>query len=232
MTEASETAILTYLASSPDAVIEDTFPWSEQQHLDHATVVGAIKSLLADNYVQAENLATSFYSLTEEGQSILDHGSQEVIVLRALNEAGKLSLADLEAKVGSKEVTKIGMGNCMKKKWVKKDGADLVPLKTMEEVEDEVQALLKALAAGGFAESALAEKVRLQKRKIDRDDDETRLSLPHLSCIDHHSLPLLPFRLLGCQRSQTSKDHQSCHSKITQGDSWTPVCTGTQEKGC
>jgi phenylalanyl-tRNA synthetase alpha chain len=159
MTEASETAILTFLASSPDAVIEDTFPWSEESKLDHAAVVGAIKSLLTDEYVQATNLSASSYSLTDEGQSILDNGTQEVIVLKALNEAGKLSLPDLQAKVG-KDVAKIGMGNCMKKKWVKKDGADLVPLKKDDEVEDEVQGLLKKLSEGGFAESAISDKVR------------------------------------------------------------------------
>ncbi len=159
MTETSETAILTYLASSPEAVIEDTFPWSEKNKLDHAAVVGAIKSLLAEEYVQAGNLATSFYALTEEGQSILDYGSQEVVVLKALNEAGKLSLPDLQGKVG-KDVAKIGMGNCMKKKWVKKDGADLVPMMKDNEVEDEVQILLKKLAEGGFSEDALADKVR------------------------------------------------------------------------
>mmetsp|Transcript_100214 Transcript_100214/g.289362 ORF Transcript_100214/g.289362 Transcript_100214/m.289362 type:complete len:505 (-) Transcript_100214:343-1857(-) len=167
MTEASESAILTHLASSPDAVIEDTFPWSEEKKLDHAAVVGAIKSLLADEYVQASNLSTSFYALTEEGQSILENGAQEVIVLKALNEAGKLSLPDLQAKVG-KDVAKIGMGNCMKKKWVKKDGADLVPLKKDDEVEDEVQTQLKKLADAGFAESAISDKDAkdLKRRKV------------------------------------------------------------------
>lgn len=158
MTEASETAILTFLASSPDAVIEDTFPWSEESKLDHTAVVGAIKSLLADQYVEAENLSASFYALTDEGQSILDNGTQEIIVLKALNEAGKLSLPDLQVKVG-KDVAKIGMGNCMKKKWVKKDGADLVPMKKDDEVEDEVRVLLKQLADAGFAESGISDKV-------------------------------------------------------------------------
>ena len=160
MTEASETAILKFLSSSPEAVIEDTFPWSEESKLDHAAVVGAIKSLLADEYVLADNLSTSFYVLTEEGKSILSNGSQEILVLKALNEAGKLSLPDLQSKVG-KDVAKIGMGNCMKKKWIKKDGADLVPLKKDDEVEDEVNALLKKLSDAGFAESAISDKVRL-----------------------------------------------------------------------
>jgi phenylalanyl-tRNA synthetase alpha chain len=158
MTEASETAILAYLSSSPEAVIEDTFPWAAENQLEHTAVVGAIKSLLADDYVQATNLSASFYVLTDEGQSILDNGAHEILVLKALNEAGKISLPDLQAKVG-KDVAQIGMGNCMKKKWAKKDGTDLVPLKKDDEVEDEVQLILKNLADAGYAESAISEQV-------------------------------------------------------------------------
>jgi len=165
MTEASETAILAYLSSSPEAVIEDTFPWAAENNLEHTAVVGAIKSLLADEYVQASNLSASFYTLTDEGQSILDNGAQEVLVLKALNEAGRLSLPDLQAKVG-KDVAQIGMGNCMKKKWAKKDGADLVPLKKDEEIQDELQGTLKKLADAGFVESAISEQVRSESSLV------------------------------------------------------------------
>jgi phenylalanyl-tRNA synthetase alpha chain len=158
MTEASEAAILKHLSTSADAAIEDTFPWSEASKLDHAAVVGAIKSLLADKFVEVNDLSTSFYTLTAEGQSILENGAQEVIVLKALNEAGKLSLTDLQTKVG-KNIAKIGMGNCMKKKWLKKDGADLVPLKKNDEVEDEVQKTLQALSNANFSSDGIAEKV-------------------------------------------------------------------------
>ena len=159
MTEASENAILSHLAASPDAVIEDTFPWAASQKLDHSSVVGAIKSLLVDQFVASTDLSTSFYTLTDEGTSILKNGAQEIIVLKALEEAGKLSMPDLQQKVG-KDIAKIGMGNCMKKKWVKKDGGDLVPLKKVEEVQDDVQAALKGLEAGDFAQSALSDQVR------------------------------------------------------------------------
>ena len=60
MAESSETAILTFLSTSPETVIEDTFPWAESSGLDHKAVVGAIKSLLADQYVAVENLEESF----------------------------------------------------------------------------------------------------------------------------------------------------------------------------
>ena len=159
-TEDSEASILTFLSSSPDAVIPDTHPWSASKNLDHAKVVGAIKSLLVDQYVVAEDLKTSFYSLTEEGESIIANGSQEMLVLKALNEAGKLSMPDLQAKVG-KNVAKIGMGNCMKAKWIKKDGGDLIPMKKDDEVEDSVQKLLLELKAADFKPDAISDKVRI-----------------------------------------------------------------------
>jgi hypothetical protein len=47
----------------------------------------------------------------------------------------------------------------MKLKWVKKDGGDLVPLKKLEEVADDVQNALKALADAKFSVDALSDKV-------------------------------------------------------------------------
>lgn len=160
MSEACENTILTHLAASPDAVIEDTFPWSESKNFPHEMVIGAVKSLLADQYVVSSDIVTSFYTMSKEGQGILKNGAQEILVLKALVEKGRLAMPDLQAAVG-KDVAKIGMGNCMKNKWVKKDGADLVPLKTLDEVEDEVQKQLKALVDGNYSEDAIDSKVRI-----------------------------------------------------------------------
>jgi phenylalanyl-tRNA synthetase alpha chain len=159
MAEAAETKILSHLSTSDNAEISDTFPWSEAEKLDHAVVVGTIKSLLVDEYIKVENLSESFYSLTKEGEAILSNGSQEYNVLQALEETGALSLPELEAKVG-KGIAKIGMGNCMKKKWIKKDGGNLVPLKKAGEVADEVQAMLKKLQEADFAKGGISDKVR------------------------------------------------------------------------
>lgn len=157
--EDCENAILARLAESPDAVIEDTYPWAESKNVPHDAVIGAVKSLLADQYVATSDIVTSFYTISKEAQWILENGSQEVLVLKALVEKGKLSMPDLQAGVG-KDVAKIGMGNCMKNKWVKKDGADLVPLKALDEVEDQVQKQLQALVDGNCAEDAIDSKVR------------------------------------------------------------------------
>ena len=67
------------------------------------------------------------------------------------------------------------MGNCMKAKWVKKDGADLVPLKKDDEVEDTVQKVLQALKEADFSPDALSDKVSNRKEK----------NMSFRSCIDH-----------------------------------------------
>lgn len=155
-----ETAILTYLSTAEDACIEDTYPWAVERKLEHLDVIGAVNSLLVDEYLTTSNLATSFYTISDEGKGILENGSQEIMVLKAIIEAGKLSQADLAAAVG-KDVSKIGMGNCMKNKWVKREGGDLVPLVKMEEVQDTVQQQLQKLVDGDYATDAIDDKVRI-----------------------------------------------------------------------
>ncbi|KAL3903496.1 MAG: hypothetical protein SGILL_010422, partial [Bacillariaceae sp.] len=168
-TEQSETAILQFLAASPEAVIEDTYPWSESKNLDHKAVVGAIKSLLADQYVVVEDLKASSYALTKDGESVLADGSPEFLVLKALNEAdgGKLSIPDLQAKVG-KDVAKVGMGPCKASAWCKMEGRDLVPLKKPDEVQDTVKVALQALKDADFKADALsdADAKNFKKRKL------------------------------------------------------------------
>jgi phenylalanyl-tRNA synthetase alpha chain len=185
MTDAAENAVLSYLSTSSDAIIEDTYPWSEELKLDHLSVIGAIKSLLPDDYITSEDLSTQFYSIEKEGESILADGSQEILVLKALNETGRLSVADLQAKVGN-DVAKIGMGNCMKSKWIQKEGTDLVPTKSMDQVQDEVQEALKALKAKDFAIDAVEDKVSLvlglRFTLRCKKGTYANLSCPSLSC--------------------------------------------------
>jgi phenylalanyl-tRNA synthetase alpha chain len=163
MTEVCEEAILKHLSSSE--AIDDTFPWAEQAGLDHLAVVGAVKSLLADDYVAASDLQTTFCTLSKEAETIVANGSQEVLVLKALSEP--LSIPELQEKVG-KDVAKIGMGNCLKNKWVKKDGANLVPLMTADQVEDTVQDALKKIFEANGDVTAVDSKVfdGLKRRKL------------------------------------------------------------------
>ena len=169
MTEACETAILKELSKSEDARIADTFAWAGELSLDHNAVVGAVKSLEAEAYVSGEEVKTSFYTLSKEAGGILKDGSQEIIVLAALMEAGEegMAMPDLQAKVG-KAVCKIGMGNCMKNKWAKKDGGKLIALKAQGEVSDDTQTQLRALQESGGSPGTLDEKAlaALKRRKL------------------------------------------------------------------
>ncbi len=162
MADACENAVLTHLSQSPDAVISDTFPWSEENGFDHGAVVGCIKSLEVDGYVAAESLSTSFYTLSDEAEGILANGiSQEMAVFNAIVAAGSISEADLIAAVG-KDIAKIGMGKCMQNKWIQKDKEtkSLVPAAVAGDVKDEVVEQLQALKEGKFAEDAISSEVR------------------------------------------------------------------------
>jgi phenylalanyl-tRNA synthetase alpha chain len=166
--EECEAAILTYLSNDDNnnenaTVIEDTYPWSMEHNLNHVHVVGAIKSLLADAYVHVEDLSTQFWTLEDEGQSVLQGGSQESRVFQALRDApeGRMTLSELQQHFASEpDVVKIGMGNCMKLKWIRKDPSDGSLRAAVESVEDQVQKQLLELQRKDFQLQALDDKVR------------------------------------------------------------------------
>ena len=168
MSEVAENVILTYLSSSESACIEDTYTWSEtsEPKLDHNDVVGGVKSLLVDAYLISEELTTSFYTLTKEAEETLSKGSQEMRVFLALSsKEGGMTMPELQAAVG-KDVCKVGMGNCMKNKWVKKDGANLVPIKKEGEISDDVKDSLQILKDKDGAVDALDAKVSIPFVKV------------------------------------------------------------------
>lgn len=168
MTESAENTILTYLSTSESTTIEDTFTFASSQGIDHNAVVGGVKSLLVDAYLVANEVTTSFFTLSAEGEEIINNGSQEILVLKAVaGSEGGLPMKDLTGAVG-KNVAKVGQGNCMKNKWIKKDGANLVALKSIDEVTDDVQISLKTLKEKEGAMDSLDSSVikNLKKRKL------------------------------------------------------------------
>jgi phenylalanyl-tRNA synthetase alpha chain len=161
-TEACEDAMLTFLASeSPESAngIADSYVWAVAHAWDPQVVIGAANSLLTEGYIETSPVSTSFYTLSAEATSILKEGSQEFRVLDAVTAAGKLTMEVLHAQLGA-DVSKIGMGNCLKNKWVQKDGADLVPAVSLADVQDSTQMALKTLADGDYSVDAIDEKVR------------------------------------------------------------------------
>ena len=59
--------------------------------------------------------------LENEGQEIAANGSHEARVFEALRQAmNGLTVAELEATVGDKNVAKVGQGKAFKSKWIAK----------------------------------------------------------------------------------------------------------------
>jgi phenylalanyl-tRNA synthetase alpha chain len=152
----TEGAILNALAATSDTIIADSHEWATVQGLDAQTVVGAIKSLSADDYVALTDLQTSSLEFTAEGKQVLAEGSPEFRVWSVLAERGSLSMPDLQAAVG-KDAAKIGMGNAMKSRWIRKEGGNLFP--AAENVTDEVLNQLQAIQQDHFAVDGVDAKV-------------------------------------------------------------------------
>mmetsp|Transcript_8032 Transcript_8032/g.10283 ORF Transcript_8032/g.10283 Transcript_8032/m.10283 type:complete len:507 (-) Transcript_8032:41-1561(-) len=164
----AEEKLLKQLSNDEGAIIQDTFVWSTSVEISHQEVVGAVKSLLVDAYITAKESTTNFFVLSKEGEGIVSSGeSQEISVFKAVLAAGVdgIAMKDLDGKVG-KAVSKIGMGNCMKSKWIGKNGANLIA-KIDSIPEDSVLAALQALK-GDDSGSSLDSKLlqNLKRRKL------------------------------------------------------------------
>jgi hypothetical protein len=71
-------------------------------------IVGAIKSLLNDNYVVDEQIVTSFWTLTPEGEDVVVHGSPEYQIFMGVPPGDGILLTTLQSNLG--EIAKIGLG--------------------------------------------------------------------------------------------------------------------------
>jgi phenylalanyl-tRNA synthetase alpha chain len=160
-----EPLILSTLAKENE--ISDTYTFSQKTGIDHQMLVGVVKSLLVDRYVVDEPLSTTYWTLTEEGKEVLLRGSAEVQVYNAVPPEGSegLTLAELNERVGSSEVVKIGLGVCMKNKWLKKAGDKIV--RAASSIKDETSSLLTMINEGLGQESIPEEELKnLKKRKL------------------------------------------------------------------
>jgi phenylalanyl-tRNA synthetase alpha chain len=160
--EDCEAAILTHLSESETALIDDTYPWSKSLRLDHDKVVGAIKSLLVDAYIEVEDVTSQFWLLESEGSQVVKDGSPEARVFHLVHSkpSQSASLSEIQAELGQ-DVAKIGMGNCMKLKWIQKSKENPQLLVTcVDSIQDQVQQQLADLQTKGFALQALDDKVR------------------------------------------------------------------------
>jgi phenylalanyl-tRNA synthetase alpha chain len=117
--ETQEETLLRQLSSGP---IGDTWEYAARLGLDHQAVVGTLKSLEAEKYVSCSPIVTEFWQLTEEAESYMVKGSPEAQVFAAVPAEGGVDEAGLKAALGD-ELVKIGMGKCIKNKWLARDKA-------------------------------------------------------------------------------------------------------------
>lgn len=145
-----------------DGKIDDTYVLAKDLSVDHQVLVGVVKSLLVDRYVIEEPLSTSFWTLTADGKNAASNGSPEFRVINSVFSAGEegITIDELNSQLG--EDGKIGMGICMKNKWVRKSGDRLIAAAVS--VVDETASALRSIDAG---ESIPEDTVQaLRKRKL------------------------------------------------------------------
>jgi len=161
--DALESAVLSAVAG--DARIDDTFPWAAARGAEHGAVLGVVNSLTADGYVVTEALAAEFWELTAEAAGYVLAGSPEAQVFAAVPPgAGGATEAELRAALGDALVA-IGLGKCMKNKWVARDKASGRYARAVEAVgADELADQLRAVAAGSVGDAALLKD--LKKRQL------------------------------------------------------------------
>lgn len=134
----AEQLVLSALDST--GIIADTWDFSSANGLDHQVLIGIIKSLHGDGYVLDEPLTASFWTLTEEGEETRCKGSPEFQVFNAVPASPEgIEMLSLQTALG--DVVKIGLGPCMKNKWLAKQGDKVVRCAT-NEVQDETAQLL------------------------------------------------------------------------------------------
>jgi phenylalanyl-tRNA synthetase alpha chain len=157
-----EATVLTKIGTSEG--IADSLEYALALGVDHQAVVGACKSLLTDLYaVTTSERTDTVWTLTDEGKNVAADGSAEYQVYCSVPAGAEgVSMADLQQAVG--EAVKLGLGPCLKNKWLKKAGDMIVKLAA--DAQDETAAML-VLVGNGTPDSVNAKDLQaLKKRKL------------------------------------------------------------------
>ncbi|CCD67614.1 phenylalanine--tRNA ligase [Caenorhabditis elegans] len=132
---------------------------AQQWNLDHQKVIGAIKSLLANEGVlTTKDVTEKRLELTNEGVQFANEGSPEYLVFEFVGTDGAA-----QADIQKKPFGKIGMAKAMQFKWVSVDKGRVVRQAT--EVTDSTRKQLESLRIGS-SDVSENEKKELKKRKL------------------------------------------------------------------
>ena len=99
--------------------IADSLAYAAERGIDHAALVGAIRSLASSEMVVVREDARTRWVLTSEAKSYVEHGSPEAQVFRAVKAAMPqgLAMSALRAQIGA-EAAAIGFKQAMQLRWV------------------------------------------------------------------------------------------------------------------
>eukprot|EP01138_Halocafeteria_seosinensis_P010356 gb/GECG01010574.1/.p1 GENE.gb/GECG01010574.1/~~gb/GECG01010574.1/.p1 ORF type:complete len:515 (+),score=64.90 gb/GECG01010574.1/:1-1545(+) len=122
---------------------------------DHTDMVGCLKSLHSDGYVELEEIKKEEYVLTDEAKEIVEQGSPEFHFCQQLPTEGML------VKEAAKQFSK-GFGKAKKAQWVAIQKDTVVPKDVPK--EDEPQVLLQRIVNGDEPDAKTMKD--LQKRKL------------------------------------------------------------------
>jgi len=142
--------------------IANTLDFANKSGVDHNAVIGALKSLAADDYVTMVAEDHEAYKLLAEGEAALRDGSPEAQIYKLVKDEGS-EKDEIEKLAGA--LAKVGLSQCMQAKWVKIDKAQGGKIfKEVPSITDNVQAQLKLISEGKLPPKADIDK--LKKRKM------------------------------------------------------------------
>ena len=113
-----EAALLQALAEGD---IADSLLFAKAQGVSHDDAfVGVLKSLATDAYVELATISRNFFVLTDEALRVVESGSPEVRLARAVLAAGAAgaTVPSLMTTLGDPKSYKAGFSQCMKQRWV------------------------------------------------------------------------------------------------------------------
>eukprot|EP00897_Mesotaenium_endlicherianum_P004012 jgi/Mesen1/3639/ME000020S03171 len=151
-----------------DREIADTGEWASSIGIDHASLVGPIKSLLAHEYIIAQDVNHQAWLLTAEAEQYAKAGSPEVQVFEAIPQEG-LAIDELKARLGP--LADIGQKQALANRWltvVKGGPTPMLQRKALPQAElDALQKKRKLITPRTWRTYRVAKgpKFQLEKKK-------------------------------------------------------------------
>ena len=160
-----EEAVLKELGANDKGEIANSLEFMKAHGYEAQAFDGALKSLLATNYIELENQAAEEVELTAEGKKAATAGTPEFRLVSLLKPGEEKPKAELEKVLGSAGEMQIAVSKGMQQKWLV--GTKTSIKRLAEDVKDETAAQLVALEANKNPKAHDGKLLQeLKKRKL------------------------------------------------------------------